>query len=174
MKALTLWEPWASLIAIGAKPYEFRGWRAPRQFIGRRIAIHAGARPLRLAEVDDLLTKLEDQNEVVCLKREIAVPFLLRVRAGLMAKKRRDDLFVNDEQPFSLPLSAIVCTAVLGEPKRGELCAREFGCESGGNDSDRGDHFNWGWPMSDVRPIVPAIPVRGAQGFWDWNAAEAA
>lgn len=27
MKALTLWQPWASLIAVGAKRYETRGWR---------------------------------------------------------------------------------------------------------------------------------------------------
>jgi hypothetical protein len=73
-----------------------------------------------------------------------------------------------------LPLSAIVCTAVLGEPKRGDVCAREFGLGPGGNDSDRNVHFNWGWPMLDVRPIVPSIPARGAQGFWDWNEAGAA
>jgi len=24
MKALTIWQPWASLIMIGAKPFEFR------------------------------------------------------------------------------------------------------------------------------------------------------
>ena len=24
MKALTIWQPWASLIMVGAKPYEFR------------------------------------------------------------------------------------------------------------------------------------------------------
>lgn len=27
MKALTLWQPWATLIAIGAKTYETRSWR---------------------------------------------------------------------------------------------------------------------------------------------------
>lgn len=26
MKALTVWQPWASLIIMGAKPYEFRKW----------------------------------------------------------------------------------------------------------------------------------------------------
>jgi len=28
MKALTIWQPWASLIMAGYKPYEFRGWPA--------------------------------------------------------------------------------------------------------------------------------------------------
>lgn len=26
MKALTIYQPWASLVMIGAKPHEFRGW----------------------------------------------------------------------------------------------------------------------------------------------------
>lgn len=29
MKALTLWQPWASLVAIGAKQYETRHWATP-------------------------------------------------------------------------------------------------------------------------------------------------
>ncbi len=41
MKAISLWQPWASLIACGAKPYETRGYPPPRELIGQRIAIHA-------------------------------------------------------------------------------------------------------------------------------------
>ncbi|MFV0399180.1 MAG: ASCH domain-containing protein [Oscillospiraceae bacterium] len=41
MKAITIWQPWASLLACGAKKYETRSWvtsyRGP-------IAIHAAAR----------------------------------------------------------------------------------------------------------------------------------
>ena len=51
MKALTIWQPWASLIIAGAKPYEFRGWRAPRALIGQRIVIHAAARKIDRDEV---------------------------------------------------------------------------------------------------------------------------
>jgi hypothetical protein len=43
--ALTVWQPWASLIIKDFKPYEFRGWPAPRSLVGRRLAIHTGARP---------------------------------------------------------------------------------------------------------------------------------
>lgn len=46
MRALTVWQPWASLIAVGAKPYEFRSWPAPAWIVGQRIAIHAGVRKL--------------------------------------------------------------------------------------------------------------------------------
>ena len=52
MKALTIWQPWASLIMAGAKPVEWRGWACPRWIVGQRIAIHAGARPARTDEID--------------------------------------------------------------------------------------------------------------------------
>jgi hypothetical protein len=44
MPAITLWQPWASLVAVGAKPYETRGRNAPARLIGQRVAIHAAAR----------------------------------------------------------------------------------------------------------------------------------
>ena len=43
---ITLWQPWASLIAYGAKPFEFRRWCAPKRLWGKRIAIHAAKRPV--------------------------------------------------------------------------------------------------------------------------------
>ena len=42
MKALTLHQPWASLVAVGAKHIETRSWPCPKSVIGERIAIHAG------------------------------------------------------------------------------------------------------------------------------------
>lgn len=41
MKAISLWQPWATLIVIGAKQYETRSWKPYPAMIGRRIAIHA-------------------------------------------------------------------------------------------------------------------------------------
>ena len=40
MKAISLWQPWASLIAAGVKPYETRHWSPPRELIGQRIATY--------------------------------------------------------------------------------------------------------------------------------------
>lgn len=51
MKAITLWQPWASLIAYGVKTRETRSWEPPRGLIGQRIAIHAAARPMRHADM---------------------------------------------------------------------------------------------------------------------------
>lgn len=42
MRALTIRQPWAGLIALGVKDVENRTWRAPDDLIGGRFAIHAG------------------------------------------------------------------------------------------------------------------------------------
>lgn len=140
LDAITVWQPWASLIAIEAKPYEFRGWAAPKSFRGKRIAIHAGARPVRKAEVAELIMKLRGPEPwLTCLRPEIALPFLQRVYT----------------YPGFCPLSAVVCTAMLGEPRRDAELIREFG--SPVNDSARDEHRNWAWPLSDIVEMQPPI-----------------
>ena len=42
MKALTLFQPWASLIAARVKQHETRTFKPPAGLIGERVAIHAG------------------------------------------------------------------------------------------------------------------------------------
>ncbi len=42
MRALTLYQPWASLIALGHKQFETRSWRPGNGRMGEAIAIHAG------------------------------------------------------------------------------------------------------------------------------------
>jgi len=145
--ALTLWQPWASLIAAGCKPFEFRRWEAPRWVHGKRIAIHAGARKVKREEVQELLVRLQtDGGFGTGLTVGPAIALLDRALSA----------------PGMLPLSAVVCTAVLGRPVRAaELVAA--------GDSDRVDHHVWGWPLTDVRVLAPYVPARGAQGFWIWT-----
>jgi hypothetical protein len=164
IKALTIWQPWATLIMIGAKPYEFRSWEPPKSLIGERLAIHAGARPVKAAEVRALIMALrtDDRTTIPCLHKDIALPILERVLDGL--KK----VPASPSAAIKLPLSHVLGTVRVGEPKRGDLCAQEFGADAG-NDSDRDGTFNWGWPMEDVQPLVPPLPTRGAQGLWEWR-----
>lgn len=149
MKALTIWQPWASLIIAGVKPYEFRGWYPPASIIGRRIAIHAGARPVRKAEIADLILRLRsDQAWTTALR-----PDALALLEGWHAN------------PSTMWLSSILGTARLDRPYRATQITGEFGAPV--NDSDREKNTNWAWPMMDVQPLQP-VPARGAQGFWDW------
>lgn len=161
MKAITIWQPWATLIMIGAKPHEFRGYAAPRFVRNQRVVIHAGARPVKPAEVEDLLRRIDAEarglgsvEEQTCLDLDKARELLLRVRA---AHKYR-----------LLPLSMALGTVVLGEPVQScDLFKMNVA------DSDRGA-FNWAWPVSDIQHFEPPMPMRGAQGFWNADIGAAA
>jgi len=151
MHALTIWQPWASLIAVGAKPYEWRGWRCPSAFVGRRIAIHAGARPVKKDEIRELLLDIRRDPAATSLDPDIAYPPLETWLAA----------------PGSLPLRSILCTAVLGQP----ITARQYAERQGGfsGDSDRIDHSKWGWPLEQIERLEPIVPATGSQGFWIWR-----
>ncbi|QXX74276.1 hypothetical protein [Methylovirgula sp. HY1] len=156
MKALTVWQPWASLIAIGAKPYEFRGWPVPRSLIDCRIAIHAGARPIKRDEIADLIYRLRAPEGAwtTALKPEIALPWLEWAHAN----------------PHLLPRAAIVATAIIGLCKPAYEIIHEFGAVVG--DSDRREHMNRAWPLGSIERQFPTVPARGAQGFWNWSQSE--
>jgi hypothetical protein len=156
LKALTVWQPWASLIVLGAKPYEFRGWRFPQSMLDKRIVIHAAARRMKPAEVWEILRSLRKGGEeaaTTCLHRDKALEILEPL------------LKSNEHDP--LPLGCGLGTAVLGEPRNGFEIAEEFGLPSV-NDSDRDEHANWGWPMLDVERWDETVPMKGLQGFWGW------
>lgn len=57
MKALTLHQPHATLMALGKKPWETRSWKAPASLIGQRLAIHAGKTIDPVAMADDRFTQ---------------------------------------------------------------------------------------------------------------------
>ncbi|CAN7301667.1 hypothetical protein LJR231_001539 [Phyllobacterium sp. LjRoot231] len=152
MKAITIWQPWASLIMANAKPYEFRGWPVPHVIIGTTIAIHAGARPMKRGELADLITRLtSDQAWTTCLNKEIALPLLERAITS----------------PGILPLSSILGTVKIGKAKGGNDIVHEFGGKL--NDSDRNQHSNFAWPLSEIKVFEPFVPAKGMQGFWEWE-----
>lgn len=149
MKALTIWQPWASLIMIGAKPFEFRRWFAPAAIVGQRIVIHAGARPVKLDEVRGLILNCQRGGTGTGLHIDFALPFLER----LLSRNGQDVLGHG------------LGTAVLGRPRRAtEIFSGKVA------DSDRIDHHIVAWPLTEIEPFTPPVPRRGAQGFWDWGA----
>jgi hypothetical protein len=163
MLAFTVWQPWASLIMIGAKPFEFRSRSyLERNFRGRfvyvnpprpgdRIVVQAGARPIRWREVHELLAACRAGGRHTGLIVGKALPLLARVSA---AHKCRG----------VLPEGAGLGTVVIGRPRNaGEIFRGQVA------DSDRGA-FNWAWPMLDPQPWPQPVPARGFQGFWPWPA----
>lgn len=128
----------------------YRDWFAAareRALEGQRVVIHAGARPVRLDEVEDIIARMEDR--ISSLRAEIARPLLERLRTVYKCRGVVD-------------LSAGLGTAILGKPKSVSALF------SSPADSDRIDHHMWAWPLIDIRPFAAPIPHRGAQGFWTW------
>jgi hypothetical protein len=89
IEVLPMWQPWASLVQIGAKYYETRGYRLPDRLLGERTAIHA-------TKTTDHLGAIEQQ------------PF----RRHLAAALADDRLLYIDDQ---LPLGALICSVVFTE-----------------------------------------------------------
>lgn len=156
MKALSLWQPWASLIGIGVKPEETRSWPPPSGIVGQRIAIHAAKKPIEQA-----------LREAGCTNMLVLSMATALEAAGF-----------NIE---SLPLGKVVCTAVVGRPVRvARFVPGDF---NGGSvrspfviteDGERreanvfGDFSpgRWLWPMLDVERVEP-WDVIGRQGVFD-------
>ena len=157
MKALTIWQPWARLVILRIKPFEFRGWNfadRPQMswLVGERIAIHAGKRPVRRDELADLLLRVKGPAAwTTALRRDEAIELLEKVHAS----------------PSMLPVASVLGTAVLGRPVIGTAVVEEFGGPP--NDSDRDEHANWAWPLTDVERFDFPRPASGAQGFWNWR-----
>jgi hypothetical protein len=159
MKAITLHQPWASLIVIGAKRFETRGWGPPHALVGERIGIHAG---------------------LVCAPAH-------RLDAGALAAMERALGVPCAQWAARLPRGAMLCTARLAaahkirrvclDMGRAETRAfrRERNCEISENAIIETDLFGWygpgrfAWELADVIPLEPAAPMRGRQGLWDWE-----
>lgn len=86
--AITLWQPYACLIEIGAKPWETRAFACPKRLLGKRVAIHAAARKIRQTDFDD------ETFEAI------------------------SDAFGFCNWNHKLPLGVVVCTAVIAESCR--------------------------------------------------------
>jgi hypothetical protein len=163
MEALTVYQPWASLIMLGLKPYELRRWdfSAPRmvggrlrkgrtELVGRRIVLHASTRPIKVDEVLELRARVAARESVVA---QGALEMLERILA-----KRRSEIAT------ALPLACGLGTVKLGQPKS----VAQLFTGTKFMDSDRVNHQLVAWPVTEPKLFPEAVPCRGLQGFWIW------
>lgn len=177
MRCITIYQPWASLLACGAKKYETRSW--PTKYKGP-IAIHAAAkRPLRQKELD-----WEVFN---------AMSTALTMRYGACRYDWHLGGTITDsdgtDNGFDIPLGCIIAVAELVEcwkitdryytvyPK-----ARDARCiEAGGKTSKvEGEEILFGdwtpgryaWELKNVQMLPEPIPAKGKQGLWNCEVPE--
>ena len=148
MKAITLTQPWATLVAIGAKQVETRSWatsyRGP-------LAIHA-AKGLKSVGGYKGLADLVDSE-----------PFFRAFVQHGLAQRHSDPEDIIQE----LPMGAIVAMCVLVDCVHAAHWAHYHGI----SDQERafGDYADgrYAWLLADIKPLPEPIPAKGALGLWE-------
>jgi activating signal cointegrator 1 len=143
IKAITLWQPWATLMAIGAKRFETRSWSTSYK---GPIAIHAAKRPIKSVELNHMMRLVIKDRGLLRsdfpLGQVVAIGYLRKIyptshrgiiRAGTI--------------PIYLPPS----------PNSQE---GSFGDWS---------HGRFAWLITDIWHLVEPVPARGRQQLWNWQ-----
>lgn len=172
MKTLTLWQPWASLVAFGEKKVETRCWQTKHR---GAIAIHAAAKEppsglglsrngQRFVELFNIATERHGWEEFywpISHWKPIHEERVIAYRAG-------EPVISSEELQAAHGFGAILCVAdlVAIEPTdkvRGDLAEQEllFGNYEDGR---------YAWFLENVRRLQYPVPAKGHQQLWNWSA----
>lgn len=145
MKALTLTQPWATLVAIGAKRIETRSWSTGYE---GSLAIHAAKGFPEDARMDCIGGAIQDALDAAGfdegnLPRGVIVATARLVRV--------------------LPIYSF---ATIRTQVR-EYC----GVHINSDEEAFGDYSprRFAWVFTDIVRIEPPIAAKGALGLWEWN-----
>lgn len=145
MKAITLSQPWASLVAISAKKIETRGWRTSYR---GPLAIHAAKGFPAKARV---FCESPTVWRALGWSESSAMPSL---RFGVVvATCNLVDI---------LPMRASLCLSGVFDdyPDLDTPQERAFGDYSAGR---------WAWILKDIVQLPEPIPAKGALSLWEWD-----
>lgn len=155
MKAITILEPWASLIACGAKKIETRSWRT--NYRGK-IAIHAGKKFMH-GSIEKFIA-IEGWDKYAKMSRPL----------------EQNDIYLEEEGT----LGCVVAIADLVEcvqfthsllPGRNTILLN--GQEVAENEIMFGDCTagRWGWMLENIQRIEQ-VSAKGQQGLWNWEGGQ--
>jgi hypothetical protein len=156
MKALTIWQPYASLLACGAKRFETRSW--PTQYRGS-IALHAAKKTFD--------TNLYINRELRSMAEDLGLP----------------DIYSFDTLPLGAIIATaelVDCHKIHarfgdGHPEIMLMPQEEpgnpYNVAITGNELLFGDYApgRYAWELTNVKPLPEPIPARGKQGIWNWE-----
>lgn len=177
MKAISLWQPFASLISGGLKSFETRHFPPPASLLGKRIAIHAAKRHHKREE-------REWWVDTVAYLRHMAGDDEFSDAAYMLDKLVGWKVQFHAGNP--IPRGAIVCTAVLdgayqcgdhvmmrGRPmwSAAKVMPGSRSINTYTTVDPYGDYSpgRWAWRLDDVKVLDVPIPAVGKQGWFDWD-----
>ncbi|MGI2294153.1 ASCH domain-containing protein [Paenibacillus sp. GXUN7292] len=145
MKAITIHQPWATLIAIGAKRFETRGW--PARYRGT-IAIHAAKRIDREAcECEPIKSALAEHGYTADNLPTGAV----------VATANLHDCKSEVERAGNRARLAGAHGDVWIDTNSNEYYFGWFGIG------------RYAWELTNVQQLLEPIPAKGQQGLWNWE-----
>lgn len=147
LPAISVWQPWASLLAHQVKRFETRGWAPASSLIGRMMAICAS----------------KTTQGMDCYAGEEDGPESLRIQGLRQMRRAGVDL-------HHLPLGMVVGVGVLAEvvPTQGDRRPAISPLEESLGDWSAGRKA---WRFDDLHPLAQPIPVLGRQGLFTLDAA---
>lgn len=158
MKAITLYQPYASLIAVGVKTIETRCWFTPYR---GPLAIHA-AKTVPASwqlEGEALCARFKEQlgGKVLGEKKSLFGGNVLPVACIVAVAELYDCLPTDDtfdDDGYLFDAAADVEERRVRAPDNDLLT---------GNFSEG----RYGWMLANIRPLTNPVPVRGQRGLWD-------
>lgn len=173
MKAITVRQPWAQLIAIGVKTIETRSWPTKHRGV---IAIHAGKA--------DYTSYLQG-DDVRCngIQWDPSWPGPLFLPRGMVvATANLIDCIPMESLDADAPMPddrSLECGHVLYILPGGDRLLTTDRFVAPTVDIDVSDqipygHFEqgrWAWLLDDIKPLDEPVPARGMQGLWNWEAS---
>lgn len=160
MKCLSLWQPWATLIAIGAKSIETRSW--PTKYRGP-LAIHAAK-------------KWNYELNLMCFGNPIREA-LQKADYDAFCGDWQEARWQEESASLALPLGKIVAVVDLVEcyeVKEQWLKLPSMGGCDGiplpvGNERAFGDYApgRYAWKLANIRRLEAPIPCIGHQGIFN-------
>jgi hypothetical protein len=153
MKAISLTQPWATLVAISAKRYETRSWQT--KYRGE-IAIHASAGfPIDARRLC-----------IPPLGMGYVGPFSAALATAGLKGPVADGNRISTGQ---LPLGAIIAVLTLVDiTPTGTLFSPHSLPDSGVNEEEFGDYSpgRFAWGLTNVRALKEPVPCKGSLSLW--------
>lgn len=143
MKAITIKQPWATLIALGEKRFETRGWQT--KYRGE-LAIHAG--------------KQVDRD--ACLEPEIKAAL---VRNGILSISMLPTGSVIGTVTLKDCIQSVETWTAGYILENGE---RVYSPEYDFGDFTPG---RYAWELGDVRQLLEPVPAKGQLSLWNWEGS---
>ena len=152
MYAITLHQPWATLIALGLKNVETRSWPAPVRLLGQTFAIHAGKHLVRQpgeAIERELRARLGEE-----WSRAIPTGVVLTTvtLAGMARVEYVDPMTGHAVHDGRTDMECAVGVARKKVDPWGDFSAGR-----------------WLWLLTDVKALPEPIAAVGHQSFWRRN-----